>query len=103
VDQLIKGAEIMAHSATLLKAELIALRRANELVSQRRKRKKRLIQEGGSLSIQAGQDLLTAVNTQLLQEQRERKRKREPNEVSIQCCRKCREAGHNSRTCTIAN
>jgi len=95
----------MAHSATLLKAETTALRQANEAISQRRKRKRRLIQEGGSLTIQAGQDLLdeTAVNTQLLQEQRERKRKRGPNEVSIQCCRNCRGTGHNSRTCIIVN
>ena len=48
----------MIHSAVLLKAEVKALQEANRVKKQReRKRKKRIVQ-GGSLTIQEGEDIV---------------------------------------------
>ena len=58
LDQFIQGAQVMMHSAVLLKAEVKALQEANQVKKHRaRKRKKRLLQ-GGSLTIQEGEELV---------------------------------------------
>ena len=44
-----KGADIMVHSQVLLAARVANLKVANRAASKRRKRKKKRIQEGGTL------------------------------------------------------
>lgn len=44
----------MVHSAEILKAENIALRKANEVANQRRRRKNKQIRRAGSMLIQEG-------------------------------------------------
>jgi len=48
----------MMHSAVLLKAEVKALHAANEQKKRRERKRKRRIMQGGSLSIQDGEDIL---------------------------------------------
>ncbi|KFY69607.1 hypothetical protein V496_00098 [Pseudogymnoascus sp. VKM F-4515 (FW-2607)] len=48
----------MMHSAVLLKAEVKALQAANEQKKRRERKRKRRIMQGGSLSVQEGEDIL---------------------------------------------
>jgi hypothetical protein len=58
VSCLVKGAEMMMHSAVLLKAEVKALQAANEQKKRRERKRKRRIMQGGSLSVREGEDIL---------------------------------------------
>jgi hypothetical protein len=49
---------MMMHSAVQLKAEVKALQAANEQKKRRERKRKRCIMQGGSLSIQEGEDIL---------------------------------------------
>jgi hypothetical protein len=49
---------MMMHSAVLLKAEVKALQAANEQKERRERKRKRRIMQGGSLSVQEGEDIL---------------------------------------------
>lgn len=87
----------MVHSATLLKAEVKALQEANQVKRRReRKRKKRILQ-GGSLTIEEGEELVQSTQTQLkgvdevIQPQGLEGRRRR--------CGLCNKVGHNARTC----
>ena len=46
------------HQVALLRAEVQDLRRANETLSKRRKAKRTRLHQGGSLTLQEGQDLI---------------------------------------------
>ena len=91
---LAKGTEVLAHTVTLLMAEVHTLREANRALSKRRRAKKTRIRQGGALTIGEGQDLLaqkegntqTAINSQA-------------SASTMRCCSKCKKAGHNARTC----
>ncbi|KFY02219.1 hypothetical protein O988_02312 [Pseudogymnoascus sp. VKM F-3808] len=65
--QLVKGAQVIMYSAVLLKVEIKALQVANEQKKRREKKRKRRIMQGGSLSIQEGEDILQSakVDTQV--------------------------------------
>ena len=62
-DQLVKGAQIMVHSATLLKAEVKGLQEANALKKRRERKRKRRIYQGGSLTVQEGKELIQSTQT----------------------------------------
>ena len=49
IDQLKKGAEVIAHEATLMRDRIARLKKANKAATTRRKRKKRRIQQQGTL------------------------------------------------------
>jgi hypothetical protein len=89
------------HSAVLLKAEVQALQKANQVVSRRHRRKKRRIQQGGILTIQEGQVILTqtAVEEQIREETRKGGIQLRKSEMRQQRCGTCGETGHNARTC----
>ena len=55
---MVKGAQLMMHSAVLLKAEVKALQEANEQKKRRERKRKRRIMQGGSLSVREGEDIL---------------------------------------------
>jgi hypothetical protein len=55
---LVKGAQVMMHSAVLLKAEVKALQAANEQKKRRERKRKRRIMQGGSLSVRDAEDIL---------------------------------------------
>ena len=72
IDQFAKGAQGSMHSVALLRAEVSDLREANQTVNQRRKARKRRVRQGGSLTLQDGQDIEAQkdVNQQIKQEER---------------------------------
>jgi cytochrome c1 len=101
INQLKKGAEVMMLSAELMRDRITSLERANEAASKRKERKKKRIQKRGVLTKGAGEDLLAQreADHQLA---RGEQRGGEPPGVSRQAlarCKRCRETGHNSRTC----
>ncbi len=59
VAALAKGTERMAHEMTLLSAEVRSLRAANEALSKRRRAKKTRIRQGGALTVEDAQDIIT--------------------------------------------
>jgi len=89
--QLSKGAQIMAHSAALLKAEVKALQEANQAKKRRARKQKRRIQHSGSLTIEEGENIVqnAAIEAQIRQEMKGSQRR----------CGSCNSIGHNSRTC----
>jgi hypothetical protein len=101
IDQLAKSAKLAITELTLLRAENAALRTANDLLSRRRRTKKRRLQNGGSLSIQDAQDLgafkSSCSQAQVILPGNESSTKSGP--TSRRCCRLCGEHGHNIRTC----
>jgi len=88
---------MIVHSAVLLKAEVKALQEANKVKKRRERKKKKRIAQGGSLTIQEGEELLQ-------ESQRGVERVVEEREVGISrarqsCCSICNNLGHNARTC----
>ena len=93
----------MAHELVLLQAELKDVRAANELLSKRRRAKKTRLQQGGSLSIQEAEDLVTEkeIGKQIQEETRQSSRRIEGAEPRAQRCGICSNTGHNARTCQV--
>jgi hypothetical protein len=101
MEQFKKGAQMMAHSEALIAIRIAELQAANDAASGRRKRKRRRIQKGGTLTqadaevLISQRDLVAAVE----QERRETRRKDSAGEVQVRRCTQCSEPGHNKRTC----
>ena len=95
--QLAKGAEIMMHSAVLLRAEVKALQEANSVKKRRERKKKRHIAQGGSLTIQEGEEL--AQRDQIEVEGVVEKGQPEISKAKQSRCSICGNSGHNARTC----
>ena len=89
------------HRLALLEGEVSALREVNKMLSRRRRTKKKRLQDGGSLRIQAGEDLQSQrdVDGQLQDESRRRSGRTRTFGTRSQRCRNCGEPGHNARTC----
>ena len=81
LDQLSKGAERIAHEATLMRAQIASLQKANEALSQRKKRKKKRLQKQEVLIVAEGLDLIAQakVDKQVEGETREGKRRKSGN------------------------
>jgi hypothetical protein len=94
LNQLAKGAQMMAQSAILLKVEVKALQEANQIKKRREQKRKRRIMQGGSLIVRDGEDLVqnTTINDQIRQEIRS-------GTAQPRRCGKCKNTGHNARTC----
>ena len=101
IDQLKKGAEVMILSAELMKERIASLERANEAASKRRERKKKRIQKQGVLTKGAGEDILAQreADQQLAREERQGGERSGHSRQALARCKRCRETGHNSRTC----
>ena len=101
VDQIAKGATSIMHEVALLRAENLALCKANEGLSKRRKAKRTRVQHKGSLSIQEARDLLDQKDAeeQMLQEDRQGGSSSKGSRTKARCCSKCGKPGHNARTC----
>jgi hypothetical protein len=101
IDQLKKGAEVMMLSAKLMRDRIASLERANEAASARRQRKKKRIQKRGVLTKGAGEDLLAQhkAEQQVTCEEREGGEQSGVSRQALARCTRCRERGHNSRTC----
>lgn len=99
-DQLVKGAQIMVHSATLLKAEVKALQEANEVKKRRERKRKRRIYQGGSLTIEEGEELIQS--TRIQEEEVNEATRAQGFEKRRRRCGLCNRVGHNARTCEQA-
>jgi hypothetical protein len=101
IGQLRKGAEVIMLSAELMRDRIASLEKANEAASKRKQRKKKRIQQRGVLTKGDGEDILAQKEAEQ-QIERERRQGGERSGLSRQAlarCTRCREAGHNSRTC----
>ncbi|RAQ98564.1 putative transposase [Stemphylium lycopersici] len=101
IDQLKKGAEVIMLSAELMRDRITSLERANEAASKRKQRKKKRIQQRGFLTKGEGEDILAQheADQQIAREQRQGGERSGVSRQALARCKKCRETGHNSRTC----
>jgi len=88
-------------SAELMRDRIASLERANEAASKRRQRKKKRIQKRGILTKGEGEDILTQreAEQQIEREQRQGGERSGLSRQALARCKRCRETGHNSRTC----
>jgi hypothetical protein len=89
------------HKMALMQAEIRDLRAANEALSKRRRAKKKRLRQGGSLTIQDGQDLQAQKDVEVqTREERQLGSGRKPRtETRVRRCGRCGEPGHNARIC----
>ena len=101
VKQLAKGLESIAHRTTLLEAENHSLRKANEALSKRRRAQKTRIREGGSFTIQEGQNLLQSNGADglIYEKKDENGEGSSAQPATKRRCGNCGKPGHNARTC----
>ena len=101
INQLKKGAEVIILLAKLIKERIASLKRANKAALKRRERKKKRIQKQGVLTKGAGEDILAQreADQQLAREERQGGERSGLSRQALARCKRCRETGHNSRTC----
>ena len=91
----------MMLSAELMRDRIASLERANKAASARRQRKKKRLQKRGVLTKGAGEDVLAQreADQQLAREERHGGERSGLSRQALARCKRCRETGHNSRTC----
>jgi hypothetical protein len=101
INQLKKGAEVMMLSAELMRDRIASLERANEAASKRKQRKKKRLQHQGVLTKGYGEDMLAQheVDQQIAREERQGGEQSGLSRQALARCTRCRESGHNARTC----
>ena len=101
IGQLKKGAEVIMLSAELMRDRIASLEGANEAASKRRQRKKKRIQKRGTLTKGEGEDILAQkeADQQIEREQRQGGERSGLSRRALARCTRCKETGHNSRTC----
>jgi hypothetical protein len=88
-------------SAELMRDRITSLERANEAACARKQRKKKRIQKRRVLTKRAGEDLLAQreADQQIARKEGRRGERSGVSRQALARCTKCRETGHNSRTC----
>ena len=88
-------------SAELMRDRIAGLERANEAASKRRQRKKKRIQKRGVLTKGEGEDILAQreADQQIAREERQEGERLGLSRRALARCSRCKETGHNSRTC----
>jgi hypothetical protein len=101
IGQLKKRAEVMMLSAELMRDRIASLETANKAATKRRQRKKKRIQKRGTLTKGEGEDILAQkeADQQIECEQRQGGEQSGLSRQALARCKRCREPGHNSRTC----
>ena len=91
----------MILSAELMRGRIASLERADEAASTRKQRKKKRPQKRGVLTKGAGEDILAQkeADEQIKREQRQGGERSGLSRQALARCTRCRETGHNSRTC----
>ncbi len=86
---------------TLLSAKVRTLRAANKALSKRRRAKKARVRQGGALTVEDAQDIITQkdVDEQVRRDVRAMGGSRGEGQPSGRRCGTCGKAGHNARTC----
>ncbi|KFY20795.1 hypothetical protein V491_03425 [Pseudogymnoascus sp. VKM F-3775] len=98
LSRLAKGAQVMMHSAVLLKAEVKALQAANEQKKRRERKRKRRIMQGGSLTVREGEDILQSaeVDAQVRTEVASETARQVGSTGRQRRCGRCEKIGHNA-------
>jgi hypothetical protein len=101
ISQLKKSAEVIMLSAELMRDRITSLEKANKAASARKQRKKKRIQQRGVLTKGAREDLLAQreADQQITREERQEGEQLGRSRQALARCKRCRETGHNSRTC----
>jgi hypothetical protein len=101
LQSLTKAVKRNMHKTALLEAENQELRRANEILSWRRRAKRTRLQKRGSMTIQEGQDLIDQidVDTQVVAESSRSGGQGSSMRPRVRRCGTCGKTGHNARTC----
>jgi hypothetical protein len=101
LDLFAKGTAKVIQENILLRIELERAQGANNELSRRRRTKRQMIQQGGTLDLQDIQELETQTNVQgqILKEEGESRGKKRQGESHDRRCGGCGETGHNKRTC----
>jgi hypothetical protein len=88
-------------SAELMRDRITSLKRANKAATKRRQRKRKRIQRQGTLTKGEGEDILAQkeADQQIEREQRQGGEQSGLSRQALARCKRCRETGHNSRTC----
>jgi uncharacterized protein YaiL (DUF2058 family) len=91
----------MSHELVLLRDRVSDLEKANEAATKRKQRKRKRIQKRGTLTIAEGEEIIAQkdVDEQLEGETRQGKARAGLSRQAKARCTRCREIGHNSRTC----
>jgi hypothetical protein len=96
VEQLNKGHTKMAHLTAIQRSRTAALEQAVKVLTQRKQRKRKRIQEGGALLVTDGFEKATSTIGS-------KRRREEPSTKGkascVRRCARCKTARHNSRTC----
>ncbi|KAF2629262.1 hypothetical protein BU25DRAFT_337646 [Macroventuria anomochaeta] len=92
-------------SAELMRDRITSLERANDAVSKRKQHKKRRIQKQGVLTKRTGEDIIAQreADQQIAREECQGGERPGLSRQALARCTKCREPGHNSRTCKKDN
>ena len=98
---MVKSTKSVMHKMVLMQDRIRTLEEANRTISKRRKAKKTRIQQGGVLSVQNADALLSAreVDAQLEEEMRTNGRGRGGGRTTVRRCGNYGEPGHNARIC----
>jgi hypothetical protein len=91
----------MMLSAELIRDRITSLERANEAATKRRQRKKKRIQKREALTRGEREDILAQkeANQQIEGKQLQGREQLGLSRKTLARCKRCRETGHNSRTC----
>jgi hypothetical protein len=87
--------------AKLIRNQITSLKKANKAALARKQRKKKRIQQRRVLIKGAREDLLAQrkANQQIARKERRRGEQSGVSRQALARCTRCRETGHNSRTC----
>ena len=101
LDQLTKGAEMMAYALVLIRKQVAELQAANEAATCCRSYRRKRIQRRRSLKYGEGVQLATQKESNARSGRKKAKKKTHMNDStqSSRRCGSCSEAGHNTRTC----
>ena len=97
VAQLSKGAQQIAHEMTLMREEVAALREALDAANKRKSGKRRYVRTEETLTVGEAQEILA---------EREGSSRGDGESTSKRVrrerrCGRCKETGHNARTCAV--
>jgi hypothetical protein len=99
--QLIKGSELMLHQNALLTARVHELEEQLAVVTKRKSRKRKWIQQGGTIEygIAAAQVAAKASTAPQRSKKARGSSNQEPAQPALRRCGNCGRTGHNARTC----
>lgn len=103
INQLIKGAHQVVHQAELMRDRVATLEKALADVSWRKKRKRKRLQDGETLSFEGGSQLATVTNRTVAESANKggKKARADGAQPTQRRCGNCGQVGHNARTCQI--